>query len=246
MRHWFYEGAAKIGTIITLDTPAIAEAVKIAGYDWAWIDGEHGLVDPKGAALIGAILSPQVKSFVRVPDQSPATLKRFLDAGCDGVIVPHVDTRTQLDAIIASCLFPPKGRRSVGIARAQGYGAYLNEAISSRSFAIIAQIETDAGLANAEEIAAAPDLDAVLIGPYDLSGALGMPGDLDAPPVREAIARILAVCKGANLPCGIFAANPARARAALEQGFDFAGVGVDTALLVDAFKATLSGSRERL
>lgn len=236
MRQWFLSGGRKIGTVLTLDNPHIAELVKIAGFDWAWIDGEHGAFDEKSAALASACLTSAVKSFVRVPDKSPATLKRFLDAGCDGIIVPHVNSRAEFDAIARASLFPPKGDRSVGIARAQGYGAYFSEAIKTRNYALIVQIETSAGVANVEEIAQAEDLDAILIGPYDLSGSLGMLGDVTAPPVVDAIARVLSVCKSAGMPCGIFAGSAARAAGYFAQGFDFVGAGVDSALLLGAYQ----------
>ena len=137
MRHWFLEGEPKIGTVITLENAAIAELVSIAGFDWAWIDGEHGALDERGAATAAAILAPTTKSFVRVPDKSPTTLKRFLDAGCDGIIVPHVNSRADCDAVLRAALFPPHGERSVGIARAQGYGAYFSE------FDPLAQLRSD-------------------------------------------------------------------------------------------------------
>ncbi|MEQ1714901.1 MAG: aldolase/citrate lyase family protein, partial [Hyphomicrobium sp.] len=93
--------------------------------------------------------------------------------------------------IARAALFPPKGERSVGIARAQGYGGYFAQSIAKRNYALIIQIETIEGVANVREMAAAPDLDAILIGPYDLSGSLGMLGDVGSPVVMEAIATVL-------------------------------------------------------
>ncbi len=243
MRDWFFESGPKLGTVVTLETPAIAELVRLAGFDWAWIDGEHGAFDERGAAIAAAVLAPAVKSFVRVPDKSPTTLKRFLDAGCDGIIVPHVNSRGECDAILQAALFPPLGQRSVGIARAQGYGAYFSEAIRTRNYAVIVQIETADGVCNVEEIAAVSGIDAVLIGPYDLSGSLGALGEVDAPIVRDAIARVLAACKAAHIPCGIFAGDGQRASTYLAQGFDFVGAGVDTALLLNAYRALIKQAR---
>lgn len=243
MRDWFFENGPKLGTVITLENPAIAELVGLAGFDWAWIDGEHGAFDERGAATAAAVLAPDVKSFVRVPDKSPTTLKRFLDAGCNGIIVPHVNTRAECDAILQSALFPPHGQRSVGIARAQGYGAYFSESIRTRNYAVIVQVETAEGVRNVEEIAAVSGIDAVLIGPYDLSGSLGALGEVDAPVVTEAIARVLAACKAARMPCGIFAGDAQRAAGYIAQGFDFVGAGVDTALLLNAYRAVIKQAR---
>lgn len=245
MRQWFLTGEPKIGTVLTLDHPSISELVKIAGFDWAWIDGEHGAYTETSAALASSCLGTGVKSFVRVPDKSPTTLKRYLDAGCDGIIVPHVNARAEFDAIARAALFPPKGERSVGISRAQGYGAYFAQSISSRNFALIVQIETRSGVDNVQEIVAAPDLDAVLIGPYDLSGSYGALGEVTSPVVTEAIARVLAACKAAGVPCGIFAADAARAAAYLAQGFNFVGAGVDAMLLLNAYQDVLTRTRGR-
>lgn len=243
MRDWFFAGAQKLGTVVTLETPAIAELVRIAGFDWAWIDGEHGAFDERGAAVAGAILGPGVKSFVRIPDKTSTTIKRFLDAGCDGIIVPHVNTRAECDAILQAALFPPLGQRSVGIARAQGYGAYFSQSIRTRTYAVIVQIETAEGVRNVEDIVSVSGIDAVLIGPYDLSGSLGALGDVDAPAVKDAIARVLAACKTARMPCGIFAGDAQRAATYLTQGFDFTGIGVDTALLLQAYRHVLQQAR---
>lgn len=243
MRQWFLDGAPKIGTVLTLDNPHIGEIASIAGFDWVWIDGEHGAFDPRSAALTAACLDTGIKGFVRVPDQSPTTLKRFLDTGCDGIIVPHVNSRSQFDAIVRAAVFPPLGERSVGISRAQGYGAYFSDSIKTRNYALIIQIETKEAVANVEEIAAAAQLDAILIGPYDLSGSLGVLGEVTAPVVSEAIGHVLSVCKHARLPCGIFAADAQRARFCIEQGFDFVGVGVDSALLLGTYRDVLKVAR---
>lgn len=243
MKQWFLDGGPKIGTVLTLDTPALPELVRIAGFDWAWIDGEHGAFDAVSAGRCAAILGSTVKSFVRVPDAAPATLKRFLDSGCDGIIVPHVNTRAEVDAIVRASLYPPAGMRSAGISRAQGYGAYFKQAITARGYAIIVQIETAEAVANVEEIIAARELDAVLIGPYDLSGSLGVMGDVSAKVVVEAIATVLAACKRASMPCGIFAGDGERARACVAQGFDFVGAGVDAMLLHEALKSVVTSVR---
>lgn len=243
MRQWFLEGGPKLGTVITLETPAIAEIIGLAGFDWAWIDGEHGAFDSRGAATAAAVLGPNVKSLVRVPDKSPSAIKRFLDAGCSGIIVPHVNSRAECDAILQAALFPPHGQRSAGIARAQGYGAYFSDSIRTRNYAVIVQIETAEGVHNVEEIAAVSGIDAVLIGPYDLSGSLGALGEVDAPIVTEAITRVLAVCKAAGMPCGIFAGDGQRAARAIAQGFDFVGAGIDTAMLLNAYRALIKQAR---
>jgi 2-keto-3-deoxy-L-rhamnonate aldolase RhmA len=137
----------------------------------------------------------------------------------------------------APLLIPPRGERSIGIARAQGYGTSFAEYLQTRSYAIIVQIETVAGVTNAQEIIEHDAVDAVLIGPYDLSGSFGIPCQIEAPQVIESIRSVLALCKKAGKPCGIFAATPEKASIYAAQGFEFIGVGMDTTLLLDAYKS---------
>lgn len=233
---WAAPPLPKIGTLLTLDNPAVVEIARLAGFDWLWIDAEHGQFHEQSAALACAISAGGPAAFVRLPDHSPTNIKRYLESGCDGIILPQVSTVAEVDAIARAALYPPRGERSVGIARAQGYGANFAEYLRQKSYAILVQIETVAGVANAQAIIAHSAVDAVLIGPYDLSGSFGMPGEIGAPQVTEAIASVHALCLQANKPCGIFAANAETARSYAEAGFSLIAAGIDTNILLNALK----------
>lgn len=233
---WAAAPLPKIGTLITLDNPAVVEIARLAGFDWVWIDAEHGQFHEQSAALACALCAGGPAAFVRLPDHSPTNIKRYLESGCDGIILPQVSTVEEVDAIARAALYPPRGERSVGIARAQGYGANFAEYLRHKSYSILVQIETAAGIANAPKIVAHSAVDAVLIGPYDLSGSLGIPGEIAAPQVTEAIASVHALCRQAGKPCGIFAANAETARAYAAAGFSLIAVGIDTAVLLTALK----------
>lgn len=234
---WLQSNGMKLGTILTIDDPAIVEIARLAGFDWIWIDGEHGRFNESSAAVACAITAGGPRTFVRLPDQSTTVIKRFLDAGCDGIILPHVSTAAEVDEIARAALYPPRGERSVGIARAQAYGARFTESLQQQDFAIIIQIETVAGVRNAEAIVAHEAVDAVVVGPYDLSGSFGMPGKIDSPQVVDSIAKVQTLCKRASKPCGIFAATAEKAKACSAAGFELIAVGIDCSVLLSGYNA---------
>jgi 2-keto-3-deoxy-L-rhamnonate aldolase RhmA len=237
MRTWVRSHSPKLGTIISIDHPTIIEIARLAGFDWLWIDAEHGRFDEVSASLCCAVNTGGPPAFVRLPDRSPTSIKRFLDIGCDGIILPLVSSLADVREIARAALYPPRGERSVGMARAQGYGSRFAEYLKTKSYAIIVQIETVAGVSNAREIIEDDTVDAVLIGPYDLSGSLGIPGEIESAQVVQGIAAVLSESKKAGKPCGIFAATPEKAKTYAALGFDLIGVGIDTTVLLNAYSS---------
>jgi 2-keto-3-deoxy-L-rhamnonate aldolase RhmA len=245
IKTWATQPLPKVGTLLTLDNPAVIEIARLAGFDWLWIDAEHGQFNDQSAALACAVNSGGPPAFVRLPDHSPTTIKRFLETGCDAIILPLVSSVEEVDAIARAALYPPRGQRSIGIARAQGYGATFSEYLRKKSYAILVQIETAAGVANAAAIIGHEAVDAVVIGPYDLSASLGVPGEIGAPQVTAAIARVHALCREAGKPCGIFAANAEKARDYAAAGFELIVAGIDSNILLNALtslRRSVSGS----
>lgn len=245
---WLQSSGRKLGTILTIDHPAIVEIAKLARFDWLWIDGEHGRFTELSTAMASAVNAGGAPLFVRLPDRSPTAIKRFLDAGCDGIILPQVSSAAEVDDIARAALYPPRGERSVGIARAQGYGARFPESLKRQDYAIVVQIETAAGVRNASEIVNHDAVDAVIIGPYDLSGSLGVPGEIDSRQVVEGIGAVRAACLKTGKPCGIFAATTEKARSYAADGFDLIAVGMDCSVLLAAYQSIRAEmvSRERI
>ena len=243
MKRWLEGGTPKIGTILTIDHPATVEIAKLAGFDWLWVDAEHGRFDERSAATACAINSGGPSLFIRVPDKSETTLKCYLDVGADGLILPQVSSLEDARAIARAALYPPRGQRSVGIGRAHGYGMNFSESMAGPGGSLIAQIETIAGVSAVECIVEEPYIDAVIVGPYDLSGSCGVPGDIECEQVQQGIATVLQSCKQAGKPCGIFAAAAADAQRYAEQGFDLIGVGLDSLILGNAYRALLTETR---
>ena len=233
---WVRERTPRFGTLLSIDNAATVEIGRLSGFDWLWIDGEHGQFDEVSAAAACALCTAGPPTFVRLPDFSPTAIKRYLETGCDAIILPAVSTNEDVQAIARSALYPPRGQRSVGIARAQGYGATFQEYLTTKSYSIVAQIETVAGVQNAREIVAHDAIDAIIIGPYDLSGSLGIPGQVEAPEVVASIATVHDLCRQAGKPCGIFAATAEKAREYAAQGFDLIAAGIDSSILMNAYK----------
>ena len=236
MREWLNSEGAKLGTVLSISNPVLAEIVKLAGFDWIWIDGEHGNFDCAAAAVYCAINAGGPKTLVRLPDHSATQIKRFLDIGADGIILPQVNSLEEVREIGVHALYPPRGRRSVGISRAQGFGSRLTERLREQNYMIFVQIESSAGVENIDEIVQSEVVDGVLLGPYDLSGSYGVPGEIQAPAVQRGLQKVLASCKAAGKPCGIFAATKEAGRAYIEAGFNLVAIGIDSVLFLAALK----------
>jgi 2-keto-3-deoxy-L-rhamnonate aldolase RhmA len=152
-----------------------------------------------------------------------------------------VNSAAEARECVRAAQYPPEGGRSVGIARAQGYGPRLAEAVAgdNKRLALIAQIEHIRAVRNVEEILETPGVDAVFIGPYDLSGSLGIPGRVQDDPVVEAVETVRTAALKFGIPAGIFCAETEAVRTALDKGFDFVCVSTDTLLLAGAARRTM-------
>jgi 2-dehydro-3-deoxyglucarate aldolase/4-hydroxy-2-oxoheptanedioate aldolase len=228
-------GEQLIGTVVTLSDASVVEILAQAGFDWIWIDGEHSALNISSIQEL-AQAAGSCHCLVRVPSLDEAWIKKTLDTGVDGVIFPLVNNRAQAEKAVALSKYPPLGQRSVGLARAQGYGFRFQEYVLNANewICTMIQIEHVQGVENLEEILKVPGIDAVLIGPYDLSASMGMPGQVDDPNIQSTIEFIRQTCTTAGIPVGIFVGNTSRALSAIAQGYRFIGVGVDVTLLSEA------------
>jgi len=230
-----------IGTFVTLPCPEIAEICAEAGMDWILVDLEHTTLEVKDVQSFLQAINRKCACVVRVPSKEEATIKRVLDVGVDGIMVPHVNTVTETASLVQACLYPPEGKRSVGIARAQNYGLGFKEylARANKEIVIIPQVEHVEGVACIDEIVRVPGVSGVFIGPYDLSGSMGMLGKVKSPEVQESIAKVRLSCSQANLPAGIFCPDVESAQSHIDQGFTFIALGMDTRFLVDSIRRVI-------
>ena len=226
-----------IGTWLSLPNESVAEIFANAGYEWIVIDLEHSAININQAEqLIRVIDLAGSKPFVRLSGHSSSQIKRVLDAGAKGILAPMVESKTQIEDIIASCNYPPKGNRGMGLARAQGYGEvnakseYIST--SSKHIEIYAQIESVTGIANLDSIFS-QGIDGYFIGPYDLSASLGNPGIFDSDEFINAEEQILKISKQHQVKAGyhLVEPNPEQIPLLLSKGYDMIAFSVDIRML---------------
>jgi len=234
-----------IGTFLTLPCPEIAEICAEAGMDWILADLEHTTLDVKDVQSILQAMNQKCACVVRVPSNDVATIKRVLDTGVDGIMVPHVNTAAEIAGIVQACRYPPEGQRSVGIARAQKYGLGFKDYLSSANadILVIPQVEHVEGVDRIDDIVKAPGVSGVFIGPYDLSGSMGMLGQVKSAEVQGRIARVRLACSQAGLPAGIFCPDVESARTHIELGFTFIALAMDSRFLIDSIRGALKELR---
>lgn len=197
-------GDAVFGVIVQLPSPESVEMAGYTGYDFVWIDAEHGtltLTDINN--MIRAAEAVGVDAIVRVPDNNPSFIQRVLDAGATGIMVPHIRTVEEAKGVVAAAKFFPEGTRgSCPSTRAVGHVTdnwVTDYRLSNSDVLVIGLIEDVEGVDNAEAIAAESGLDALMCGPFDLSMSLGLEGDIAHPQVRELQARVAAAVKSAGI-----------------------------------------------
>jgi 4-hydroxy-2-oxoheptanedioate aldolase len=242
LRERWSAGDTTLGAWLFLREPFTAEAAGDAGYDYVCVDMQHGLADYRDtAAMMQALAKSSATPIVRVPWNEPAMIGRVLDAGALGVIIPMVNTAVEAAEAVAACRYAPVGKRSVGpigaMARyGSGYFRWANERI-----ACMPMIETIEAVENIDEILAVPGIDALYVGPADLSLTLGLPPLMDHADAKfqDALTTVLAACKRHGVVAGI-QASPALTETRVKQGFQMITVGYDQAPVVAALRADLA------
>jgi 2-dehydro-3-deoxyglucarate aldolase len=238
-------GERLIGTLVTLPSPEIAEALAAMGFDWLFIDCEHGAFDPLMAQRMLQAVGSRCASVIRVPAADEVWIKKALDIGADGIIVPQIESAAQAEAVVSFCKYPPSGRRGIGIGRAHAYGLRFSETLSTANdtVAVILQAERAEAVSDIAKIAAVAGIDAILVGPYDLSASLGKTGMLDDAQVLEAIETVRRACSERSLAMGFFGVSTQAVRPYMECGFNLIAVGTDALFLGRAAKEALGELR---
>lgn len=234
-----------IGSLLQMPLPEAAEIFVAAGYDWLFVDLEHSPMDARQALDILTAVDSRVPCVVRVPWNDEASIKKALDVGATGVIVPLVNSAEDARLAVGRCKYPPQGFRSVGITRAQRFDLEFDDymARANEDIAVIVQIEHIDAVRNIDAILDVPGIDGVFVGPFDLSGSMDKPGRINDPEVQAAIARVVEACGRRDIALCAYAHTPAHARTYLQMGYRVIGLCTDYILLARAARAALGEVR---
>ena len=231
--------------------PSITEIFSHAHLDFIGIDIEHSTISQEQSQrIIAAAQASGSLCLPRVASHNMEMIKRLLDSGADGIIAPTVQTADDVKRLISWIKYPPQGKRGFGVARAQGYGFNFDTYTKSwnESSSLICQIESMEGVENIEKILSLKEVDGVMVGPYDLSGSLGIPGQLEHPKVLAAARRVISASKRLKKSCGtqIIEPDAKNVQEAFQKGFNFVILSSDVFLLwkwVDRMKGLVGKLR---
>lgn len=227
----------------------MTELLAGSGMDWLLIDTEHGAAGWETVEdMIRAMKGTEVVPIVRVAGNDPVLIKKALDRGAFGVVVPLVNTAEQAKAAVSACRYPPEGIRGVAGGRANRYGVDLVEYVAewNQQALVICQLETREAVENAESIAAVPGIDVLFIGPNDLSANLDRFRKFDDPEFTRAVDQIMQAARAHRKAAGIMAAAADDTLARIDQGFRFISVGSDARMLGAAAASTYEKIRKGL
>lgn len=231
-------GGLSIGSWIQIPNSSSAEIMGCAGYDWIAVDMEHGSISLHQLPdLCRALELGNTLPLVRLAQDHPKDCKQALDAGAGGVIVPMIISAEQLKAVRDSCRWPPSGTRGVAFSRANLFGKnFAAYSLEAQAPLLIAMIEHIDALDNLEEILAVDGLDAILIGPYDLSASMGLTAQFQHEDFNKVIDRIQKICLDKNIPLGIHVVTPSEDTLTekIRLGYRFIAYSIDSVFLSES------------
>ncbi len=247
LKQLWREDRPAIGGWLNIGDAFVAEIMARQGFDWVCIDTQHGLIDYSAAVhMLQAISQTDAVPVIRVPWNEPGVIMKALDAGAYAVIIPMVNTPDQAAAAVAACRYAPVGIRSMGPVRASAYGGADYGAHANDEVACVVMIETQEALRNVESIVSVPGVDAVYIGPSDMSLSLGLGimADNEQPEFAAARKTIVEACRRHGVVAGIHT-NTQYARARIEEGFRLVLVTSDVNVLGRGLRADLAAVRDQ-
>lgn len=240
-----------IGSWIMIESPISIEIMALAGFEWLVVDLEHTSINLQTAEnLIRTIQTSNIKALVRVSKNEEVIIKKVLDMGADGIIVPMICSKEDAVEAVGYAKYPPAGKRGVGIYRASQYGIKFNEYKKwvDEELVVIAQIEHIDAVKNIDEILQTQGIDGIIIGPYDLSSSMGHPGEFERDDVKEAVQEVLDSCKRNKIPSGFHVVDTdvKKIQDKIAQGCSFLAYGIDCFFLRDSAINAMKNLRERI
>ncbi len=228
-------GQTTVGFWVTLESPSITEIAVTLGYDWVVIDAEHGHLDFKEIQdHVRVTRNTPTTPLVRIAEVQTGLVKRVLDVGAEGILVPQVRGAAEVAEAVRCAKYPPRGIRGVGGERATRWGMDLRTATRAADgeTLVIPFMETVAAGEAIDAILDVDGVDAVFFGPADYSASAGYLGEWEGPGVAERLLQIKDRIRARGVPCGVMTTGVANARLRREQGFGMIGLGSDTGFLI--------------
>lgn len=245
LKHRWQRGEVTLGAWCNIGNSLSTEILAKGGFDWVLVDMQHGCMGYDTAVeMIRAIDLAGITPLVRVPWNEPATVGRMLDAGAMGIVAPMIQNAEEARALVEACRYPPVGRRSLGPIRAMARDGVGYIATANDHIAVIPMIETTEALGVVEEIAAVPGVDALFVGPFDLSLSLGLrPGDNDGvPEFDNAMERVNQAARSNDIATAVLSTSALASRRA-EQGFRMISVISDSQAVAAMAQSSLASAR---
>jgi 2-keto-3-deoxy-L-rhamnonate aldolase RhmA len=236
-------GKVCIGTTITTNSPVTAELFSHIGFDWLWFEMEHTTLGLESVlTMLQTTNGADVSTVVRVPWNDKTMIKRVLDAGPDGVLIPLITSRDEAEYAVRAMKYPPLGERGGGLSRAQCYGLHMDEYMKTANDEVMTMlmIEHIQAVENIDNILQVKGVDSIMVGALDLSGTMGLLGQTAHPEVEGAIQKVLAAARRARVPCGIITLSPDQANQRIREGFTNIILGIDVLYLLSGAKSALS------
>ncbi len=243
LKHNLGNNTLTIGSWLSIANPVVCEMMSNAGFDWLVIDMEHTSITSSDMFQMIQIISlSNITPLVRVGSNDSLLIKKAMDCGANGVIVPMTNTKQDAINAVSSVYYPPLGKRGVGLFRAQGYGSEFSKYLDSyqSNTSVIVQIEHYLGVENIDDILSVPGVDGFIVGPYDLSASIGLPGDFEHPQVVELLNILENKMVASGVVGGVHIVNSDTdiLQSKIENGYKFIAYGDDMLFLVEKLNVT--------
>ncbi|MFZ5945779.1 MAG: HpcH/HpaI aldolase family protein [Bacillota bacterium] len=236
-------GEVVVGSILSVNSPDVAEVLSLAGFEFVFIDMEHGSMGVESITnLIRAVELRGTIPLVRVTENTPALILRTLDVGAYGLHVPQINNKQDAEKMVRSAKYSPLGERGTALPRSAGYGTYRlddYQLMANEQTLLVPHIENIKGVENLQEIVKVPGIDVIFLGPYDLSQSMGIPGQFTNPKFEQVIQQCLNTILDEGLIAGYFVNSVEDAQKRIAQGFKYIVYSIDMVMLSKIAKQEL-------
>ena len=245
LRKALLERRVTLGGWAQIGHPAIAEVMASAGLDWFCVDLEHGAIGIESATnMFRALEGSDCVPVARLPENDPVWIRRLLDAGARGLIIPMVNTAEEASSAVSDAKYPPLGKRGFGYCRANTHGRDFEDYIAeaNEEIPVVIQIEHIDAISNLDAIVSVEGVDGLFIGPYDLSGSMGLTGKLTHPDVQAVLRGFRDTCEKQSASAGIHVVEPncSSIESAVSDGYTLIALGVDNVMLRTSMEQAIS------